>query len=129
MLGTTLQKRQGKCSFLEIKIEDKIAVLGNKDIVVLFKAVGCDVFSPAGRDKIRATLNKLIQNYKIILIQTNYAKLCEDLIEQTRTSAYPVIVVIPNKDEQNNYALDKIMTDMERAIGAKIVVEEDKNDR
>ena len=129
MLGTTLQKRQGKCSFLEIKMEDKIAVLGNKDIVVLFKAVGCDVFSPAGRDKIRATLNKLIQNYKIILIQTNYAKLCEDLIEQTRTSAYPVIVVIPNKDEQNNYALDKIMTDMERAIGAKIVVEEDKNDR
>ena len=129
MLGTTLQKRQGKCSFLEIKMEDKIAVLGNKDIVVLFKAVGCDVFSPAGRDKIRATLNKLIQNYKIILIQTNYAKLCEDLIEQTRTSAYPVIVVIPNKDEQNNYALDKIMTDMERAMGAKIVVEEDKNDR
>lgn len=129
MLGTTLQKRQGKCSFLEIKMEDKIAVLGNKDIVVLFKAVGCDVFSPAGRDKIRATLNKLIQNYKIILIQTNYAKLCEDLIEQTRTSAYPVIVVIPNKDEQNNYALDKIMTDMERAIGAKIVMEEDKNDR
>ena len=129
MLGTTLQKRQGKCSFLEIKMEDKIAVLGNKHIVVLFKAVGCDVFSPAGRDKIRATLNKLIQNYKIILIQTNYAKLCEDLIEQTRTSAYPVIVVIPNKDEQNNYALDKIMTDMERAIGAKIVVEEDKNDR
>lgn len=129
MLGTTLQKRQGKCSFLEIKMEDKIAVLGNKDIVVLFKAVGCDVFSPAGRDKIRATLNKLIQNYKIILIQINYAKLCEDLIEQTRISAYPVIVVIPNKDEQNNYALDKIMTDMERAIGAKIVVEEDKNDR
>ena len=40
-----------------------------------------------------------------------------------------MIVVIPNKDEQNNYALDKIMTDMERAIGAKIVVEEDKNDR
>ena len=110
-------------------MEDKIAVLGNKDIVVLFKAVGCDVFSPAGRDKIRSTLNKLIQNYKIILIQTNYAKLCEDLIEQTRISAYPVIVVIPNKDEQNNYALDKIMTDMERAIGAKIVVEEDKNDR
>ena len=129
MLGTTLQKRQGKCSFLEIKMEDRIAVLGNKDIVVLFKAVGCDVFSPAGRDKIRATLNKLIQNYKIILIQTNYAKLCEDLIDQTRISAYPVIVVIPNKDEQNNYALDKIMTDMERAIGAKIVVEEDKNDR
>ena len=129
MLGTTLQKRQGKCSFLEIKMEDKIAVLGNKDIVVLFKAVGCDVFSPAGRAKIRATLNKLIQNYKIILIQTNYAKLCEDLIEQTRISAYPVIVVIPNKDEQNNYALDKIMTDMERAMGAKIVVEEDKNDR
>ena len=129
MLGTTLQIRQGKCSFLEIKMEDKIAVLGNKDIVVLFKAVGCDVFSPAGRDKIRATLNKLIQNYKIILIQTDYAKLCEDLIEQTRISAYPVIVVIPNKDEQNNYALDKIMTDMERAIGAKIVVEEDKNDR
>ena len=129
MLGTTLQKRQGKCSFLEIKMEDKIAVLGNKDIVVLFKAVGCDVLSPAGREKIRATLNKLIQNYKIILIQINYAKLCEDLIEQTRISAYPVIVVIPNKDEQNNYALDKIMTDMERAIGAKIVVEEDKNDR
>ena len=109
-------------------MEDKIAVLGNRDMVVLFKAVGCDIFSPAGRDKIRATLNKLIQNYKVILIQTNYAKLCEDLIEQTRISAYPVILVVPNKDEQNDYALDRVMADMEKAIGAKIVMEEDKNE-
>lgn len=109
-------------------MEEKIAILGNKDMVMLFKAVGCDVFSPVGRDKIRATLNKLIANYKVILIQTNYAKMCEDLIEQTRTSAYPIVLVVPNKDEENLYALDKIVTDMERAIGAKIVLEEEKNE-
>lgn len=109
-------------------MEDKIAILGSRDMIMLFKAVGCDVFSPTGRDKIRATLSKLISNYKIILIQTSYAKLCEDLIEQTRTSAYPIILVVPNRDEDNPYALGKIVTDMERAIGAKIMLEEEKNE-
>ena len=118
---------ESKC-YLEIKMEDKIAILGSRDMIMLFKAVGCDVFSPLGRDKIRATLSKIIPNYKVILIQTNYAKLCEDLIEQTRTSAYPIILVVPNRDEENSYASNKIVTDMERAIGAKIVLEEEKNE-
>jgi V/A-type H+/Na+-transporting ATPase subunit F len=109
-------------------MEDKIAILGSKDMVMLFKAVGCDVFSPVGKDKIRASFSKLISNYKIILIQTNYAKLCEDLIEQTKTTAYPIVLVVPNKNEENTYALDKIVTDMERSIGAKIVLEEEKHE-
>lgn len=109
-------------------MENTIAILGNKDMVMLFKAVGCDVFSPAGRDKIRATFAKLVANYKLILIQTNYAKLCEDLIEQTRAAAYPIVLVVPNRDEDNPYALDKIYADMERAIGARIVLEEEKNE-
>lgn len=109
-------------------MEDKIAILGSRDMIMPFKAVGCDVFSPTGRDKIRATLSKIIPNYKVILIQTNYAKLCEDIIEQTRTAAYPAILVVPNKDEENSYASNKIVTDMERAIGAKIVLEEEKNE-
>lgn len=100
---------------------DKIAVIGSKDSVLVFKAVGCDVFGVDNENKTRVALNKAISRYKIILITDDYAKYVEDIISDTKTSAYPVVLVIPSGTKKSSYALDKINEDVERALGVNIL--------
>ena len=100
---------------------DKIAVIGSKDSVLVFKAVGCDVFGVDSEHKTRVALNKAISQYKMILITDDYAKYVKDIISDTKTTAYPVVLVIPSGTRKSNYALNKINEDVEKALGVNIL--------
>ena len=106
---------------------EKIAVIGSKDSVLIFKAVGCDVFGVDNEQKTRAALNKAISKYKVILITDNFAKYVEDIITDTEASAYPVVLVIPSGAKSSSYALDKISLDVERALGVNILKNNKEN--
>ena len=45
---------------------EKIAVIGSKDSILVFKTVGCDIFGVNNAEKTRIALNKAISQYKII---------------------------------------------------------------
>ena len=106
---------------------DKIAVIGSKDSILVFKAVGCDIFGVDSEQKTRLALNKAIASYKVILITDDYAKYVEDIIADTQTTAYPVVLVIPSGNKKSTYALDKINADVERALGVNILLNNKEN--
>ncbi|MBQ3213480.1 MAG: V-type ATP synthase subunit F [Clostridia bacterium] len=106
---------------------EKIAVIGSKDSILVFKAVGCDIFGVSNAEKTRIALNKAISQYKIILITDDYAKYVEDIIADTQTTAYPVVLVIPSGNKRSDYALNKISEDVERALGVNILKNNKEN--
>ena len=105
--------------------KDKIAVIGNKDSVLVFKAVGCDVLGVEDSSKVRNILNKALKEYKLIFITDNYASLVEDIILDTQLSAYPVVTVIPSGTGKSDYALKQISLGVEKALGVNILFDKE----
>ena len=100
---------------------DKIAVIGSNDSVLIFKAVGCDVYGVSNEHNTRIALNKAIAEYKVIMITDDFAPYVEDIIQDTKLSAYPAVLVIPSGTKKSTYALDKIREDVEKSLRVNIL--------
>lgn len=98
----------------------QIAVIGPLDKILIFKAIGYDVFEPQGQNNTRDLLNKILTTYKIVLITSAYARFVSDIIEDYLTSVYPIILVIPTNKEDEKYSLDKISESVKKALGVDL---------
>lgn len=105
--------------------KENIAVIGKKDSILAFRAVGCDIYGVGSAQKARSALNKAISLYKVILITDDYAPFVEDIIKDTYIAAYPVVLVIPSGTEKSDYALKKISNSVEQALGVNILMNEE----
>lgn len=101
----------------------KIAVMGERDAILGFKALGVNVFPVKNTHEAEATLRKLaIEDYAAIFISERYA---QDLtlqiseIEKT-TELYPSIVIIPGPGGSQGLGLNKIKDMVEKALGMAI---------
>ena len=106
-------------------MKNNIAVVGSIDSILAFKTVGFDVFGVNNEETTRNVLNKLLTQYKLILITDAYAKFVEDIILDTQTSAYPTVIIIPSGVDSGNYALKQISQSVERALGVNILQNEE----
>lgn len=101
---------------------DKIAVVGNKDSVFAFKAVGIDVADAGSADEAKEAVKKLASDgYKVIFITEDLAEETEEFLNKYRTKTYPAIIPIPKGGESTGYAMSGLKKDMEKAIGADIL--------
>ncbi len=105
--------------------KESIAVIGSKDSILAFRAVGCDIFGVDNEQSARTALNRAIASYKVILITDNFAPYVEDIIKDTYLTAYPVVLVIPSGTEKSDYALKKINSSVEQALGVNILMNEE----
>ena len=100
----------------------KIGVVGDKDSVLGFRALGVDAFPVTSRDDAVKTLLRLAkEDYAVILITESTAKEVPDIIDRYRTSAYPIMIPIPGNRGSLNYGLDQVKQNAERAVGADIL--------
>ena len=100
-------------------MNNKIAALGNKEIVTVFKSVGAEVFSCNSSYKINATLKMLFdEEYTLILITENEYLQSLDFIKNLPNSAYPIILPIPNGVTYTGLAAKRIDDFKQKAIGA-----------
>ncbi|MDR0975530.1 MAG: hypothetical protein LBM01_01035 [Christensenellaceae bacterium] len=104
----------------------RVAVIGEKDIVLPFKALGMEIYcdtTPAG---ILANLKKFCaEGYALVLITENEARKVEDFIDKRASFTSPIILPIPNGVRINeedptasSFAMDRIKKNIERAIGS-----------
>jgi len=101
---------------------NKIAVIGNKDSVFAFKAVGIDVFDADGAEKAKENVKKLAQDgYKVIFITEDLAEQIEEFLNKYKVKTYPAIIPIPKGGKSSGYAMNGLKRDMEKAIGADIL--------
>ncbi len=101
--------------------KDKIAVIGDKDSVLAFKAIGVDVFSVYNDSEAKDTLRIAARNYKVILITEDIAAAIKEIIARYKSAAYPIVIPIPGSQGTTGFGLNQIKKDVEKAIGVDIL--------
>ncbi len=99
----------------------KIAVLGDRDSVLGFKALGLDIFPTEGTEEARQTLHKLAkEDYAIIYITEQLATALSADINRYKTSVTPAVILIPGKGGSLGLGAQALQMAIERAVGADI---------
>lgn len=101
--------------------KEKIAVLGDGDITLVFKAIGMDVFNANSVGEASEQLKILARNYSVIFITEDLAMQISDHIDKFKTRAYPAIIPIPSASGASGYGIEGIKKDVERAVGMDIL--------
>lgn len=100
----------------------KIGVVGDKDSVLAFKALGIDVFPVIESDEARKTVDKLAKNdYAVIFITEQVAQGIEETIERYNKEVLPAIILIPSNQGTLNIGMQKISDNVEKAVGMNIL--------
>jgi len=99
----------------------KIAVLGDKDSVLGFRALGLDVF-PCDFSDAKEILHRLAkENYAIIYLTEQIAVKIKSEIESYKDMLFPAIILIPSKEGTLGIGIDNVRICVERAVGADIL--------
>lgn len=100
----------------------KIAVLGDKDSVLGFRALGLDVFSADSAEQARPILHRLAkEGYAIIYLTEQLASGLHAEIARYKDELTPAIILIPGKEGSLGIGMENIKTAVERAVGADIL--------
>lgn len=100
----------------------KIGVIGDRESVLGFKAVGLDVFPCDSSEEAKKVLNKVVKGDYAIIYVTE--QLYQDMTEEA--SEYidrklPAIIPVPSKDGTLGIGVQGVKKSVERAVGADIL--------
>ncbi len=98
-----------------------IAVLGDKDSVLAFKAIGLDVFPVLNDEEAKEQLKNLARTYSVIFITDVLAEKLSGLIDRYKARPYPVVVPIPTAEGNSGFGMLGIKQNVEKAIGSDIL--------
>lgn len=100
----------------------KIGVVGDKDSVLAFKALGIDVFPVNCSDEARKTIDKLAMNdYAVIFVTEQAAQGIEETIERYTKQMLPAVILIPSNQGTLNIGMQRISNNVEKAVGINIL--------
>ena len=100
----------------------KIAVLGDSDSVLGFKALGLEVCPVANVEEGRAALHRMAkENYAILYLTEQLAVQLQPEIARYQDALTPAIILIPGKEGSLGIGMAKVKNAVERAVGADIL--------
>ena len=103
----------------------KIAVIGGRDTVMGFKALGLDTFpaeTPAEAGKLlRQLTHDSEAEYAIIYIEETFAQQLHTEIAKFKDSPSPAIILIPGREGSVGLGLQALHDAVERAVGTNIL--------
>jgi len=101
----------------------KVGVLGDRDSVLGFKALGIDVFVADDFHQARPILRRLAgeKNYAVIYVTERLANGMQAEIDAYKDSIIPAVIVIPGKDGQMGLGMTSLQNAVKRAVGADIL--------
>ena len=102
----------------------KIAVIGGRETVMGFKALGLETYPAANAaeaSKILRSLTRDDQNYAIIYIEENLAAELEHEISRFKDSPTPAIILIPGREGPLGLGQSALKAAVERAVGTNIL--------
>lgn len=110
----------------------KLAVVGLESSVLIYRAIGADIFSVidthSAQEKVEALFgaNRGDENrtpeYAVIFVEENfYAELSDDLIEKFSRKPLPAVVPVPSPSTTGkDFSAKRLSKIVERAIGSDI---------
>lgn len=100
----------------------KIGVIGDRDSVLLFKAVGLDVFLEDEGDSANRTLHRLArEGYVTVFVTEKLFAACAETIEEFKGQAYPAIIPIPDQAGSRGVGEKMLRQNVEKAVGMDIL--------
>jgi V/A-type H+-transporting ATPase subunit F len=102
----------------------KIAVIGGKDTIIGFKALGLATFAVSDSETTKKMLRRLVKSddcYAIIYIEETFARDVMDEINKYKDSITPAIILIPGRDGSLGLAQSALEAAVDRAVGADIL--------
>jgi V/A-type H+-transporting ATPase subunit F len=100
----------------------KIGVIGDKDSILGFKALGLSVFPVTQVSEAVDTLHNMAkENFAVIYITEQIAKDIMDEIESYKDDRLPAIIPIPGNQGSLGIGMQNVKKSVERAVGADIL--------
>lgn len=106
----------------------KIAVMGGRETVMGFKALGLDVFPVEDTAEAKETLRHLTKetkegedSYAIIYVEETVAVELEREINKFKDKPTPAIILIPGREGSLGLAQRALSAAVERAVGSDIL--------
>ena len=102
----------------------KIAVLGDRQTVVGFKALGLAVFPVADAEEARRTFRQITrpgEDYAIIYGEESFAEALQREIDRFKDSPNPAVILIPGLSGNTGECRRGVEESVEKAVGSKLV--------
>lgn len=104
----------------------KIGVIGDKQSVLGFKAVGLNVFDCSTKDEAKQILKNIEdEGYAIIYITENIYSEILDTVYEYNERRLPAIIPIPGMKGSTGIGIQNIKKAVEKAVGADILFNND----
>lgn len=105
----------------------KIAVLGERDSIYGFAALGLDTYPVTDEEEAAKTLKELAEGqYAVVYITEQYQAKLETQIERYRTKSLPAIIPIPGVSGNTGMGMLSVKRSVERAVGSDIIFNDKK---
>jgi len=100
----------------------KMAVMGDKDSTLAFKAIGTDTFIVQDIPEADTLLKQLAkEQYSVIFITEPLAAGLTNTLNILKIRPYPSVVPIPSSSgEGSGFAITNLQKDIEKAVGASV---------
>ena len=98
----------------------KVGIIGDKDTVMGFLALGIDIFPAYSAEEIKKTIHKLAEKEYAIIYITEEAS----LKAKYKDMELPAIIVIPGIGGSMGLGMNEVRESAKRAIGADILFSE-----
>ena len=100
----------------------KIGVIGDRDSVLLFQAVGLDVFFEDDGERANRTLHRLArEGYVAVFVTEKLYPACAETIQEYQASAFPAIIPIPDNQGSRGVGVEALRKNVEKAVGMDIL--------
>lgn len=103
----------------------KIAILGNKEAVMGFKALGADIFAAAGEkeaeDMVEEIYNK--KEYAVLIITEEWFLKINQKLEKFSQEPLPAVLAITGLGHSKGVAESRMKKIIEQAIGSDLLLE------
>lgn len=100
----------------------KIAVMGERDSVLGFAALGIEVCPVSDAEQARTELRRMAkENYAIIYMTEQLASSLSAEVAHYADALTPAIIMIPGKEGSLGIGMNNVKTAVERAVGADIL--------
>lgn len=103
----------------------KIGVIGGRETVMGFKALGLDVFPVTDEAEAHEVFRNLTraeeQEYAIIYLEESYARALSTEIDRFKDSPTPAVILIPGRNGTLGLGQSALKAAVERAVGSDIL--------
>lgn len=101
---------------------NKIGVIGGRDSVLGFRALGLDTCIAENGEQAKAALHRMAkENYAIIYITEHLAAQIPAEIERRREDVSPAVILIPGREGSLGIGTEGVHAAAEKAAGADIL--------